>query len=119
FFSSRRRHTSFSRDWSSDVCSSDLCVDGDTARPILERDGAVAAHMPRPLHGVAVGERDRRREPVAFEGAAAGRCLLSCLGGERCGQCECEGGDEYPEKAHTSSRIEVCTRTGVLSAPGG
>src|SRR5690606_40460473 len=29
FFSSRRRHTRFSRDWSSDVCSSDL--DGDEA----------------------------------------------------------------------------------------
>src|SRR5690606_40486253 len=28
FFSSRRRHTRFSRDWSSDVCSSDL-------RPLL------------------------------------------------------------------------------------
>src|SRR5690606_39346773 len=26
FFSSRRRHTRFSRDWSSDVCSSDLFV---------------------------------------------------------------------------------------------
>src|SRR5690606_39552965 len=26
FFSSRRLHTSFSRDWSSDVCSSDLIV---------------------------------------------------------------------------------------------
>src|SRR5215475_207403 len=26
FFSSRRRHTRFSRDWSSDVCSSDLLV---------------------------------------------------------------------------------------------
>src|SRR5690606_6611064 len=26
FFSSRRRHTIFSRDWSSDVCSSDLLV---------------------------------------------------------------------------------------------
>src|SRR5690606_39800820 len=26
FFSSRRRHTSFSRDWSSDVCSSDLLL---------------------------------------------------------------------------------------------
>src|SRR5690606_39905123 len=26
FFSSRRRHTSFSRDWSSDVCSSDLRI---------------------------------------------------------------------------------------------
>src|SRR5690606_36285535 len=28
FFSSRRRHTSFSRDWSSDVCSSDLELAG-------------------------------------------------------------------------------------------
>src|SRR5690606_39511001 len=26
FFSSRRRHTRFSRDWSSDVCSSDLSI---------------------------------------------------------------------------------------------
>src|SRR5690606_39866291 len=26
-FSSRRRHTRFSRDWSSDVCSSDLALD--------------------------------------------------------------------------------------------
>src|SRR5207302_2649013 len=30
FFSSRRRHTRFSRDWSSDVCSSDLVI-GDAA----------------------------------------------------------------------------------------
>src|SRR5207302_5185940 len=30
FFSSRRRHTRFSRDWSSDVCSSDL----DWGRPL-------------------------------------------------------------------------------------
>src|SRR5690606_40194350 len=28
FFSSRRRHTRFSRDWSSDVCSSDLISTG-------------------------------------------------------------------------------------------
>src|SRR2546422_7233644 len=28
FFSSRRRHTRCSRDWSSDVCSSDLLGDG-------------------------------------------------------------------------------------------
>src|SRR5690606_40998792 len=27
FFSSRRRHTRFSRDWSSDVCSSDLLLE--------------------------------------------------------------------------------------------
>src|SRR5690606_41206786 len=30
FFSGRRRHTRFSRDWSSDVCSSDLGDGGDT-----------------------------------------------------------------------------------------
>src|SRR5690606_40106296 len=29
FFSSRRRHTRFSRDWSSDVCSSDLSQNSD------------------------------------------------------------------------------------------
>src|SRR5690606_39759001 len=29
FFSSRRRHTRFSRDWSSDVCSSDLTDNSD------------------------------------------------------------------------------------------
>src|SRR5688500_20100880 len=28
FFSSRRRHTRLQGDWSSDVCSSDLCVSG-------------------------------------------------------------------------------------------
>src|SRR5690606_15336322 len=32
FFSSRRRHTRFSRDWSSDVCSSDLLEAAAAAR---------------------------------------------------------------------------------------
>src|SRR5690606_41033071 len=34
FFSSRRRHTRFSRDWSSDVCSSDLCTHNNV-NPLL------------------------------------------------------------------------------------
>src|SRR5690606_40646443 len=34
--SSRRRHTRFSRDWSSDVCSSDLLIDSDTLTWDLE-----------------------------------------------------------------------------------
>src|SRR2546422_11285559 len=33
FFSSRRRHTRCSRDWSSDVCSSDLARAGERRRP--------------------------------------------------------------------------------------
>src|SRR5207302_2179150 len=44
FFSSRRRHTRFSRDWSSDVCSSDL-------RQFAERGGGFAG-----LRGAALGE---------------------------------------------------------------
>src|SRR5690606_16301177 len=35
FFSSRRRHTRFSRDWSSDVCSSDLDENFSAAIPFL------------------------------------------------------------------------------------
>src|SRR2546422_3890379 len=38
FFSSRRRHTRCSRDWSSDVCSSDLA---QLAHAILEDQGRV------------------------------------------------------------------------------
>src|SRR2546429_1173556 len=36
FFSSRRRHTRCSRDWSSDVCSSDLAILGAAFNPCTE-----------------------------------------------------------------------------------
>src|SRR5690625_7892810 len=37
FFSSRRRHTRWPRDWSSDVCSSDLPVSAGSAPPAWAR----------------------------------------------------------------------------------
>src|SRR5690606_40188836 len=40
FFSSRRRHTRFSRDWSSDVCSSDLLL----SRNFAAKGAKVAIH---------------------------------------------------------------------------
>src|SRR5690606_40715658 len=40
FFSSRRRHTRFSRDWSSDVCSSDLPV----AARLVQDESLVSFH---------------------------------------------------------------------------
>src|SRR5690606_18074881 len=43
FFSSRRRHTSFSRDWSSDVCSSDLSYALSTAENDRKRTGFTAS----------------------------------------------------------------------------
>src|SRR5690606_14439050 len=56
FFSSRRRHTRFSRDWSSDVCSSDLGpnYDGSEHEPLI-----MPARIPNLLingsSGIAVG----------------------------------------------------------------
>src|SRR2546429_2694993 len=60
FFSSRRRHTRCSRDWSSDVCSSDLTLNAWLAEePPAERDSvapqvhdraaARLLHVPKPL----------------------------------------------------------------------
>src|SRR5438445_9213383 len=37
FFSSRRRHTRYWRDWSSDVCSSDLTAVGLQIKPEVDR----------------------------------------------------------------------------------
>src|SRR5690606_41186098 len=51
FFSSRRRHTRFSRDWSSDVCSSDLSG-GSMIRPVCP----VTHPAPRQMPGRSNGE---------------------------------------------------------------
>src|SRR3989449_6377306 len=40
FFSSRRRHTRCSRDWSSDVCSSDLLIVAGGEQDLLRRAAA-------------------------------------------------------------------------------
>src|SRR5205809_7291754 len=64
FFSSRRRHTRCSRDWSSDVCSSDLAR-SDRERDAREqrRVAEVHAHAAeRDLaHGCALDRSEERR----------------------------------------------------------
>src|SRR5271170_8341336 len=57
FFSSRRRHTRSTRDWSSDVCSSDL-VGAGNSREIAKGDESVCGGD---LRGAA-GESDRSEE---------------------------------------------------------
>src|SRR2546430_13717507 len=44
FFSSRRRHTRFDCDWSSDVCSSDLPT-GELAEQVLQSARAYGRHV--------------------------------------------------------------------------
>src|SRR5215213_6863063 len=61
FFSSRRRHTRLVSDWSSDVCSSDLCIEPLVANGRLEGIRLPELERRRRLHvEVAVAE-DRRR----------------------------------------------------------
>src|SRR5690606_40445052 len=62
FFSGRRRHTRFSRDWSSDVCSSHLLA-GARERPEreLRRLGQPPAHE---VADLAVGELEREHAVV-------------------------------------------------------
>src|SRR5690606_39817236 len=63
-FSSRRRHTRFSRDWSSDVCSSDLLVDnlGESNNPdwktiAINNDGRLTS--PNGAIGYRWGEKGK------------------------------------------------------------
>src|SRR5690606_39566774 len=59
FFSGRGRHTSFSRDWSSDVCSSDLTGEGQID----------ANYIPAFI----------RRYPFVFAGDAENKNLTLCV----------------------------------------
>src|SRR3712207_8499366 len=65
FFSSRRRHTRYWRDWSSDVCSSDLgqfvALFGSADRYLGEIDAALGRSTAVPLLEAAL-EMDTRME---------------------------------------------------------
>src|SRR5438128_5487425 len=58
FFSSRRRHTRCYRDWSSDVCSSDLRITSSTIARLLEEEVILPQHgsMTRLQEKLAAGE---------------------------------------------------------------
>src|SRR5438105_15607640 len=62
FFSSRRRHTRSTRDWSSDVCSSDLSLLGHIAQDDdLDAVGRCPTQLDGPLRSVLAGEGDHDR----------------------------------------------------------
>src|SRR5699024_11775082 len=86
FFSSRRRHTRSKRDWSSDVCSSDLL----SGLPPAERDlvdllalagpTAVAA-LPADVGDTAVEGAQRRGLVEIGRAACRERGMISAVGG--------------------------------------
>src|SRR3712207_7740804 len=96
FFSSRRRHTRYWRDWSSDVCSSDLekpehsvVQVAEAARPRrLAVVGAAAGHVHDAARegearrkGGAAGARGGAGEDLAGHGGALGAAGGSLAGG--------------------------------------
>src|SRR5690606_40058262 len=79
FFSSRRRHTRFSRDWSSDVCSSDLTGAGlldPVTTALWAFSGAVAANWASYNLGRKIGPRVYRSWPLNRDRTMVARARL-------------------------------------------
>src|SRR5256886_7283020 len=77
FFSSRRRHTRFDCDWSSDVCSSDLRMAGfaEDARGRGDQDERAVAPLGHVTQEAAGGEERRRQVRVECRAPAFQRQL--------------------------------------------
>src|SRR5215510_2272022 len=78
FFSSRRRHTRWPRDWSSDVCSSDLAFQADLTRVstlVVGREGSNRVYpdigIPDPHHPLT----HHRNNPDWIEKVTQINCL--------------------------------------------
>src|SRR6266550_7755012 len=88
FFSSRRRHTSCSRDWSSDVCSSDLAADEQRSAHVETEPVAEWAEDSERVAGCELGERtcaradrvDQKRELARSRDAEAHRARQHAAG---------------------------------------
>src|SRR5699024_12167250 len=84
FFSSRRRHTRSKRDWSSDVCSSDLFVTGHCERSIDRLDWQALAQDKQTLaFYMSVGQLARIEERLIAHGRAASTPIALVENGSR------------------------------------
>src|SRR5207249_8669727 len=106
FFSSRRRHTRSKRDWSSDVCSSDLCC--NNALPSLRLDIGLANDLAPPL-GI-LGEEFCK---LGGRAAYAGRSEERRVGKE----CRCRWWREH-EREKRCERVTGSCRTWEQCEPG-
>src|SRR5690606_39654353 len=100
FFSSRRRHTRFSRDWSSDVCSSDLTCHGISLR--LKQASSVGGTMGSRLD---LGQRECPC-PEAEQGHGSGRSEERRVGKE--------GRSRWPPYEERNKKREVERGAGVV-----
>src|SRR5690606_39868047 len=74
-FSSRRRHTRFSRDWSSDVCSSDLGE--DYAEIIIQAHAQMSRVAESAAGPLSVGLASQSAPPLESDGGESHAMLLA------------------------------------------
>src|SRR3712207_118896 len=106
FFSSRRRHTRYWRDWSSDVCSSDLeatspeALAGMMGWPSLSVEGAFRRGLQ-----TATSEAYRARHPEEFERIVRWRLADS------------PSLSTYYEQVRAATRFDVSGEVGSITSP--
>src|SRR5205809_5713870 len=76
FFSSRRRHTRCSRDWSSDVCSSDLRGREHETRPLLIGTNGYDATATEMYFAFGLAAAERGYHCLLFDGPGQGKLLI-------------------------------------------
>src|SRR5439155_11211561 len=87
FFSSRRRHTSWPRDWSSDVCSSDLTLRFEVEAqrsPLCNTSAFIPRHIEHPaLRHSNPASRKTRSSP------SRSACAFTCCDPGKIGRASC------------------------------
>src|SRR6266478_6953431 len=101
FFSSRRRHTRFDCDWSSDVCSSDL--DANSEQP--KQHGKANRGENRPAHSAAA--------PTYSHSVVLVRCFFSACNNYDAHECANDPRDSYGAQAFTRHPGEQKRQSGV------
>src|SRR6266496_4232714 len=109
FFSSRRRHTRSLRDWSSDVCSSDLLDETrqsvrdlrDEVRQVLSSEGTAQEKAGR-LLSTATAAVKSAREPGSREGAASAEEHLTVTSAGSEASAEAGGSTAGPSATESS-----------------
>src|SRR6266511_5682499 len=110
FFSSRRRHTRFSRDWSSDVCSSDLPRRGGSQR---DRSCPHANRVP-PVKIAVPKETAEGEHRVALVPETVSRLTeegLEVLVEEGAGEAA-----SFPDSAYAEAGAQIAPRSEAFSA---
>src|SRR5690606_40816538 len=106
FFSSRRRHTRFSRDWSSDVCSSDLAAASALLRPL----GVDVPIYPVKGYSISVPIRAGANAPAISVTDFQRKIVYARLGRSeerRVGkECRSRGGAQPGQRARRDRRAE-------------